>query len=152
MKDLNNLIEEIEQAIPFYIQQEDSISSVSVAWQLHHTLSVIVRISKVLIKTNPKDYKKDFNMRRNVIFTLGKIPRGRGKAPDAVNKLESIEKEEIIDLLKQAKALITMHESLPEHAFFTHHYFGTMNKKQTLKFINIHTEHHLKIVREIRNT
>lgn len=39
--------------------------------------------------------------------------------------------------------------SLDENQFFTHTLFKQLNKKQTLKFLGLHTNHHLKIVKDI---
>ncbi len=38
---------------------------------------------------------------------------------------------------------------LPENVYFNHHVFGMLTKKQTLRFLEIHTKYHLKIVNDI---
>jgi len=48
-----------------------------------------------------------------------------------------------------------LHNQLDELAkveevqFFTHPFFGDLKKKETISFLSIHTEHHLKIIREM---
>jgi hypothetical protein len=140
---------EMESYIDSCSKLRPTVSSVPISWQLHHSLFVIIGISKVLLKSDPKEYKKDFNIRRNLILTINKIPRGKGKSPDIANKVEVIEKEEIQDLLIKANEIILKHDSLADKSFYKHHYFGVMNKYQSLKFLTIHTEHHLKIIRDI---
>lgn len=39
--------------------------------------------------------------------------------------------------------------SLNQNQYFSHYIFGILNRDKTLRFIEIHTNHHLKIVRDI---
>ncbi|MFN8364825.1 MAG: hypothetical protein U0T78_06125 [Cloacibacterium normanense] len=39
-----------------------------------------------------------------------------------------------------------MIKNLPSQSYIEHPYFGHLDVKQTLKFLKIHTQHHLKIV------
>ena len=40
-------------------------------------------------------------------------------------------------------------ENLDDHQYFTHPIFKNLNKKQTIKFLKLHTNHHIKIVNDI---
>ena len=51
--------------------------------------------------------------------------------------------------LQHAYANLKQLELLPENIFFDHHIFGMLNKQETLRFLEIHTNHHLKIVNDI---
>ena len=35
------------------------------------------------------------------------------------------------------------------NAYFRHLIFGNLNKKRTIRFLQIHTAHHLKIIQDI---
>ena len=51
--------------------------------------------------------------------------------------------------LKNTYQAITYLKDCEANQYFMHPFFGQLNKKQTIKFLEIHTEHHLKIIRDI---
>ena len=77
------------------------------------------------------------------------IPRGKGKAPKIVMPTDDIKEEQLRDQLSLARKNIDDISSINGNATFKHPYFGVLNKKQTIKFVEVHTKHHLKIMRDI---
>ena len=148
---LNTLLTQIEESIPYHEKKNTVVSKSTVGWQLDHALKVINLVTAVLIKTNPEKYKKGFNLTRTVLFTLCYIPRGQAKAPKVVIPPEQIIKEDLVSQFQEAKLQIVKTERLPEASHFIHHVFGMLSKQQTLRFLEIHTKHHLKIVNDILN-
>ncbi|GAA4889401.1 hypothetical protein GCM10023311_11800 [Flaviramulus aquimarinus] len=146
---LNNLLSQIEENIPHKEQKKPSISKTNVGWQLDHTLKVINGVCGIMIKTNPNKYKKDFNMIRTVLFPLCYIPRGKARAPKMVLPPDIILEEDLLNQLQKARNHITKVKPLPQKSHFKHHVFGMLTKQQTLRFLEIHTKHHLKIVNDI---
>lgn len=125
------------------------ISKASVGWHLDHSLKVINSVYGVLKSSNPGDYKPEFNGLRLFTFTLGFFPRGKAKSPKRVLPPEIIVKEDIENQLEKAIENMSMVASLEDNQFFTHPLFTQLNKKQTLKFLRLHTNHHIKIVKDI---
>ena len=142
--------DEIEQLITQRDVKNEAISKVDVAWHLDHMLKTANGISSALRSSNPKAYEKpSFSFTRLAVMGFGFIPRGRGQAPDSVRPPDTILTEDINKQLEEARKLIEMANALPEDAHFDHPVFGTLNRPATLRFIEVHTEHHLKIVRDI---
>ena len=143
------LIEQVEK----YIPQRDSInlevSKADVAWQLDHILKTINRISEALQKSNPENYKSSINAMRIMTLTAGYIPRGRAQAPDVVKPPEIILTEDLYSQIKEAKANLEKLNEIDKNTYFKHFVFGTINKAQTIRFLEVHTKHHLKIVEDI---
>ena len=77
------------------------------------------------------------------------IPRGRAKAPSTVHAHETITRQNLESMFQKATDNIKMLHSLPFNAHFNHPYFGTLNLKQSIRFIEVHNNHHLKIIRDI---
>jgi len=148
---LNKLLLEIEKVIPFKDKINTKISTSDVGWQLDHSLKVINNVCVLLEKKHSKKYKKDFNLWRSILFPLGYIPRGIAKAPKFVNVQETISTQDLYTQLNNAKVHLKNVEPLDKNAYFIHHIFGTLSKKKTLRFLEIHTKHHLKIVNDILN-
>jgi hypothetical protein len=146
---LKTLLLEIEKHIPNKDITNTSISKSTVGWQLDHALKVINAVSGVIIKTNPNKYKKEFNFMRLVLFSLYFIPRGKAEAPKTVRPPEIITEIDLKNQLSQAQKHIEKLIPLPKTSHFKHHIFGMLSKKQTLRFLEVHTKHHLKIVRDI---
>ena len=146
---LNTLLTQVEESIPYHKRKNTSFSQSSVGWQLDHSLKVINGVTRILFKTDPEKYKKEFNLTRTILFPLCYIPRGKAKAPKIVIPLDVITDKNLISQLQDAKIQIDKTKLLPETSHFIHHVFGMLSKQQTLRFLQIHTKHHLKIVHDI---
>lgn len=141
------------EALRAYLQyadkQVDSVSKGGVDWHIYHALLVINGVYSLLQKSEPKDYKPKFSFLKFTIMNTGIIPRGRAKAPQAVSPPGQIDPHEIQDLFDKVEQQLKALENLEGNHFYSHHIFGDLNLKRSVKFLNIHTQHHLKIIMEI---
>ncbi|WP_310558020.1 DUF1569 domain-containing protein [Flavobacterium sp.] len=149
MRSLAALLKELENKIAHFDVSNEKISKSSVAWHLDHNLKVIIAISEALKKSNPKEYQWKFNFKRQLVYTLGFIPRGKGKAPKSVQSIDEITKEAIVQQLKEATIALKEMQHLDVNSHFQHPYFGSLNVNPTVTFLKIHTKHHLKIIEDI---
>ena len=104
-----------------------------------------------LIQSNPKDYKWKFNLSRIVVLTTKKIPRGRAKAPKVVQPKDNIDIGFLQNHLSETQKKIKELDQLSKNNYFDHPFFGKIKLKQTIKFLEIHTKHHLDIINDIVN-
>ncbi len=130
---------------------EWKVSAKGTYWHADHLLKVISSIYSALDNSDPEAYKWAFNLSRLYIYILGFIPRGIGRAPRAVRTDGEISQDDLLQQLDEAEKLIIKLDELPGNSFFKHPYFGNLNVKNTRWFLRIHTRHHLKIIRDIRN-
>lgn len=142
-------IREIEKRMQADDLIAESVSQKGSYWHLHHLLRVITGIVYMMENSDPTEYKWKFNLARFYIFSIGKMPRGKGRAPKAVMATEAVSREDLEKLLPKAKAAWVKIPSLPKNAFFNHKYFGLLNRKASQRMILLHTRHHLKIIRDI---
>lgn len=151
MKKLNNLIIQLEGNIPNQQIANHHISKSNIGWHIKHSLLIIDGIIESLKKSNPKKYKWNFKILRLIVFTLNRIPRGRGKSP----KIVIPKKYDELSLIKDCQnALIKIKEleSIDKDRYFKHPYFGNLKLHKAIKFLEIHTIHHLEIINDILNT
>ena len=105
---------------------------------------------EALEKSDPKEYQWSFSLPKILVYSLNKIPRGKGRAPKSVQPEEGAFPEEILQAnLQVAKEQLKKLSSLPAHKHFKHPYFGKLHVKSTTKFLGLHTKHHLDIIRDI---
>ncbi|WP_242117316.1 DUF1569 domain-containing protein [Aestuariivivens sediminicola] len=146
---LNQLLTTIEAYIPLKDEKATSVSKATVGWQLDHSLKVFNAVSHSIANSDPKAYRRQFNFWRTVLFPICYIPRGRARAPKFVLPPEVITSGDLKDQITMAKRHIEILKSLPKRAYFKHFVFGMLSKHQTLRFLEMHTKHHLKIVKDI---
>ena len=149
MKNLDAIVPELATYIPNHNQSNKAISEVSVGWHIEHSLLVIKQITSTVAQSEPKLYKYKFNISRFFVFLSKTIPRGKAKAPKVVIPVEEITIETLQESLKNTYQAIAYLKDCQEHQYFMHPFFGQLNKKQTIKLLAIHTQHHLKIIRDI---
>ena len=149
METLTQLLSKIEAQIPNKELQNPSVSKSDIGWQLDHALKVFNAVSAWTENSNPKEYKRTFNFWRSVLLPLCYIPRGKSRAPKKVLPPDIIRNEDLLSQLQQARQHLEMIKPLPKTSYFNHHMFGLLTKQQTLRFLEMHTKHHLKIVKDI---
>jgi hypothetical protein len=149
MYKINNLLNQLEAKISDGENLNPAISKGSVAWHTEHSLLTINLIINALIQSNPKNYKWKFSFIRMVVLLMKKIPRGKAKSPKVVLPHENISNESLVRHLLLTKDSIMNLESLSKDKYFTHPYFGDLKLNQTIRFLEIHTQHHLEIIEDI---
>ena len=88
MSNLKTLVNQLESYIANYEKVNLAVSQSSIGWHIDHSLMVINGIIDQLKKSNPEQYKWQFNWIRIFIQIINKIPRGKAKAPKVVQPLE----------------------------------------------------------------
>ena len=127
----------------------ENVSAAAIGWHIEHSLLTVNAIIDQLKKSNPADYIWKFNFTRTLVFTINKIPRGRAKAPKVVQPKNSITMGTLKLHINNTKENITALQTLQTNNHFEHPFFGKLNLKPAIKFLSLHTNHHLKIMKDI---
>ncbi len=149
MNSLNNLLLQLENHIPNFEKTNSKISNSTIGWQIDHCLLVINGVMSQIEISNPTEFQSKFNFNRFMVFTTGKIPRGKIRAPKVVTPFDVATAEELKSKIEIAKNNISKLNNLPKNSFFKHPFLSNLNLKQSEKFLAIHTKHHLKIIEDI---
>lgn len=150
MNKLRALLTKIESGITDHELTNSAISKSSVGWHIEHSLLTITRIIEGLKRSDPKKYKRSYTMARFLVFTFNRIPRGRAKSPSIVAP-QQYDAESLKNHITKVRTAISEIDQLVANNYIEHPYFGHLNVKATKKFLLIHTNHHLKIMDDIRS-
>jgi hypothetical protein len=148
MHKLLNYVKELESKIPNQEDYNPEISKSNVGWHIEHILLTNKMILEAVEKSNPADYTWSFKLSRIVVFTMNKIPRGRAKAPKVVVP-KTYDEQTLLEHLKIVTEKIQGLENMSSDKYFDHPYFGNLRLNKTIKFLEIHTKHHLEIINDI---
>jgi hypothetical protein len=146
---LATLLDQLEDYIPKSEFVDLQVSQSTVGWQIEHSLLTINEIIAAIQNSNPKEYSWQFSFMKWIILATKKIPRGKAKAPKVVVPKEGVTIANLEQHLAKARDAIKALEFVSKNHFFKHPYFGNLKNKQTILFLEIHTQHHLKIILDI---
>lgn len=149
----DRLAEMLAGAEPAFLEiHVPAISGWTIGEQLDHTLQVANKISALLLKKQLTE-SPGVNMRGRFVLTSGFIPRGKAQAPAHVlpKKREREELEAAVERAREQLGLLAADGGYLKspHRYFEHPFLGGLTPAQSLRFIEVHTRHHLKIVDEI---
>jgi hypothetical protein len=150
--DLSIYLEKLLTQIPNFEKQNDNISKTSIGWHLEHTFKVLIKVTETIKGSDPVEFKSNFNFMRMLIFLTKKIPKGKAKAPKSVSPSSIITTESLLENAALAKQKIKELYALDSNKHFIHPFFGDIKLKDCIKFLRIHTNHHLKIMGEINES
>lgn len=148
-KNIAQLIQ-LESYIELHQNLNESISGETIGWHIAHSCQVINTITNAIVNSDPTKANPKFSGAYYLLLLTNHIPRGKAKAPKIVIPEKSISKEEIIDSIKLAKDNLQTLASTQKNKYFTHPVFGDLNVSKTLRFFTVHTNHHIKIIRDIQ--
>ena len=149
MQKLEALIGQLENKIPKMESLNQQISKGSVGWHIEHTLLVIDTIIESLQTSNPGEYQWKFNFVRTLVLTIRKIPRGRVQSPKSVQPNTHFNCETLQNHVVSTQEKIKALDTLQRNHFFKHPFFGKLNLKPSIKFLILHTKHHINIINDI---
>ena len=143
------LLLQLENHISNFEKTNPKVSNSTVGWQIDHCLLVINGIIGQIEISDPLKYQPKWTFPKFMVFTTGKIPRGKAKAPQIVVPNSAIDLHSLQEHINKSRNSIKELESLSNNHYFDHPYFGKLKKKETIRFLEIHTNHHLKIIEDI---
>jgi len=126
-----------------------AVSQWSVGMQIHHCCLAMTGICQSLIDSKPPPPPARWSLVTSVVFFSGRIPRGRGKAPEVALPKQDISKNEIVSLLDRSEQLLAEASELDPKKWFNHFAFGILDRDKSLKLLRIHNRHHLRIIADI---
>jgi hypothetical protein len=143
------LLTELESYLELHQILNDSISGETIGWHIAHSCQVINTITNAIIHSDPSKAKPKFSFLYHWIMFTNNIARGKAKAPKIVIPKNTITRDEIVEEVELAKANIQLLSTTEKQKYFTHPIFGDLNVAKTLRFFTVHTNHHLKIIKDI---
>ena len=150
MQNLDLLVSQLESKITQFETSNLTVSNGSVGWHIEHSLKTIDQIVTACKNSNPANYQWHFNFKRFLIMSIAKkIPRGKARAPKIVRPEGDINQETLAVSVSKVRENLIGWKALDKNANFPHPFFGILNKKETEKFLVLHTKHHKMIIDDI---
>ena len=146
---LLHYIDQLEQNINSSNQLNSNVSASNVGWHIEHILLTINGILIELARPKTNDFKPKFSLLKSIIFLTKTIPRGKAKAPKIVQPADLYDVVSLQNHINKTKAELQKLESIHKENYFNHPYFGGLKRDKTVLFLEIHTNHHLKIIKDI---
>jgi hypothetical protein len=143
------MVDKLALEIPNAAKQRTAVSEAAVGWHVEHSLLVITQIIEGIKRSDPSKYKWTFNLSRFIVLGLNKIPRGKANAPDSVLPKDSLNEAFLLESIAKTKLALQELTNCEKNNYFIHPYFGQLNLPATIRFFEVHTYHHLKIIRDI---
>jgi hypothetical protein len=124
------------------------VSESSVGWHIEHSLLVIDNIINALNHSEPSKFKQKFNFLRLIVMNIGHFPRGKAKSPKH-SIPQSFNNESLKVHLKNTLEKIKTLGTIPKDKYIIHPIFGHIRTNDSIRFLEIHTNHHVKIMNDI---
>lgn len=149
MTNLTALINRLESYIPYSEVADPNVSRGAAGWHIAHTLLTINVVADALISSNPEEYQWKFDWKRSFLLAVGKIPRGKIRAPEAVQVRQESDQTALAAQVAATREKIKALPDLQTRNFFTHPFLGKIKLTPAVRFLCIHTQHHLKIIEDL---
>lgn len=151
MSTLENQILQLESFIKDADVINPKISKRGVDWHIEHTLRVLEEVCTFLNTDKAAQLSGNINLTGRILLALKYFPRGKARAPKTVYNKEEVIRENLTPLLNKIKIEVAKIPQLPDTIQMKHPYFNILNKKRTIRFLETHTHHHIKIIQDILN-
>lgn len=146
---INSAIDQLEASLPHASIEAPKVSARAIDWHIEHSLKAAILVIDALEESDPAQFKPKFSPTKALILGMGRIPRGRAVSPDILNTKGPISLGKVPEMIEKLRNLLLGAQNKAEKSYFDHPIFGHMKRNEALKFVAIHTNHHLKIIQDI---
>ena len=146
---LQSQIHQLEAHFPQAEAQAASVSASPVGWHIDHSLRGMIALAHQMKGSDPASFRPTFSVGKAVVVGLGFIPKGKAKSPKEIDRRVQPSEFSLAELVNKAREKTALLKDLPERSYFDHPLFGHLGGQRAIKFITIHTGHHLKIIQDI---
>jgi hypothetical protein len=158
LKQIEQAQQWLDTGAPWLFETAPHVSSWSPTQHMHHVADINQRIIDQLMSDEDGAANTDGAGRPNiagyVVLTLGRLPRGRGRSPEAFYPPDMVDREELARRVDaNRKRLDTLADHLDtlrqSDRRFPHPVLGHLDASEWLRFARVHTGHHHRIIRDI---
>ncbi len=142
-------VEDLRTSVPSAALRAPAVSEWSIGMHVHHCCLAMIRVCQSLTASTPPPLRSRFSLVTTIVFSSGRIPRGRGRSPDVALPRQDVSPAELRTLLDQCERLLIEAPDLDPKTWFRHFAFGVLDRDKALRFIHIHNRHHLRIISDI---
>jgi len=142
-------LERLRTAVANADLRAPGVSGWSVGMHVHHCCLATVGICRFLAASEPPPPRSRFSMLRSFVLLSGRIPRGRGKAPDRSVPRDDVSRAELMGFIDECERMLAVAKQLDRCTWFEHFAFGIRDRNKAVRFIDIHNRHHLRIIGDI---
>jgi hypothetical protein len=129
--------------------RNESLSHWAVGQHIHHILIVANGIIQNLQDSKIGSGKERLSLVKFLSLTFSYIPRGKAKSPERVMPSDNITQEIVREAYAVFEKKMPIVNTLPRDSWFNHPVFGDLRRDNALRFIEVHSKHHIKIIRDI---
>ena len=149
---INDVLAEIDRAesfLPFATHLVPAVSDWTVGQQIEHAAKATSAFAVTLLRNKgPVEAKADHPWKM-ALLENGSFPRGMVDAPDITLPAPQTSSTALQNLLRKTRIRVGNLAELPPDATADHHYLGTMQRDEAIRFMAIHLRHHISIMGDI---
>jgi len=140
---------DLRAAVPHYAVQAPQVSGWSVGMHVHHCCLVIQAVHDALAASRPPAPRMWRSLIGRLVLWRGRFPRGRARAPEFALPADDMSPTQLTTLLSAAEQAVGAMRALDPGTWMRHFMLGTFTRDEAMRFAEVHTNHHLAIIREI---
>ncbi|MDA0752462.1 MAG: DUF1569 domain-containing protein [Bacteroidetes bacterium] len=152
--DIQHLLERLNQVaefLPHASLRNEHISRWSIGQQAEHVIRATSAFTVQILRNRKPDGSGVQKPITAQLLAHGMIPRGVADAPEATLPQLSTSPEELETLLLKARKRVSRLVEVHPESVANHPYLGEMDRDEIFRFMVIHLDHHLAIMREIQS-
>jgi len=140
---------DLRAAVPHAAAQAPQISDWSVGMHVHHCCLSIQAIHDTLARSRPPAPRTWRTLLGRLVLWRGRFPRGRARAPKFAHPAPDLSAEQLTEQLAAAEQALSAMSGLDPGTWIRHFALGTFTRDDAIRFVGVHNDHHLAIIRDI---
>ena len=142
---LNVLVE----LLPLMEVRSSEVSDWSVGQQIEHVVRATSALTVLILRNRKPDGTGEQLPIKQMLLEHGSIPRGIAQAPEVSLPGTDTSRKELEALILKCRNRTSRLSAVDVESVAPHPYLGEMNRDEILRFMVIHLDHHIGIMRDI---